>query len=143
MNPLETRMRSANPIPDPRSDFDDGEVAALLNLIRARSTDMDMQELTRPVEPEPKPKPTWWIAAAAFAAVIVIVGAAVLLTRPTSDVAPATETPTTEAQSLPTTTVAAASEDAGDAATDTGVCGSETFSWLIRRPPLSMLRAET
>ena len=40
MNPLETRMRSANPIPDPRSDFDDGEVAALLTLIRARSTDM-------------------------------------------------------------------------------------------------------
>ena len=44
-----------------------------------------------------------------IAAVIVIVGAAVLLTRPTSDVAPATETPTTQAQSLPTTTVAALS----------------------------------
>lgn len=96
MNSFETRMRSANPIPDPRSDFSDDEVAALLTLIRARSTDMDMQELTRPMEPEPKRKSSWWIAAAAFAAVIVVVGAALLVGNETSSEPPAT-TPTTEA----------------------------------------------
>jgi hypothetical protein len=125
MNSLETRMRSANPIPDPRSDFSDDEVAALLTLIRARSTDMDMQELTRPVEPEQKSKPSWWIAAAAFAAVIVVVGAALLIGNATSS-GPAATTPTTEAppvtdaesappttaETAPTTTVPASDADA-------------------------------
>ena len=110
MNSLETRMRSANPIPDPRSDFSDDEVAALLTLIRARSTDMDMQELTRPMEPEPKRKPSWWIAAAAFAAVIVVAGAALLVGNATSS-EPSAMTPTT-AETATTTTVQVGAADA-------------------------------
>ena len=126
MNSLETRMRSANPIPDPRSDFSDDEVAALLTLIRARSTDMDTREAMAPVQsPKPKKRSGLLVAAAAFAAVIVVVGGALWIGNTTSSEPPAT-TPTTEAppvtnaesppptsaEPAPTTTVPTAADDA-------------------------------
>lgn len=58
---------------------------------------MDVREIVTPAEPETPKRKGWLIAAAAFAAIVVVVGVAVLLMRPTTDVAPATAPPTTEA----------------------------------------------
>ena len=112
-------VRSANPVPDDSQQLTDDELVAVLLLAQQRSGNMDAKELTRPVEPDRKRTSSWWIAVAAFAAVIVVVGAVVLLIRPTSDVAPATPTPTTEAQSLPTTTIGP-SEGTTDGEVDAG-----------------------
>lgn len=78
MSPIERLIDDANPIVDPRMEFDEGDMRALLTLTLERNADMDMKELTKPVETEPK-RGRPWIAAVAFAAVIVVVGGALVL----------------------------------------------------------------
>lgn len=109
MTSLETRMRQANPIPDAQAEFGGDEIAALLTLTRARSTDMDVKDMTRPVVPDEKPRRGWLIAGAAAVVVIVVVGAVLLLDRRTDDVAPAT-TPSTTIDASPSTTVEASND---------------------------------
>lgn len=67
---------------------------------------MEVQELTKPVEPEKKQRKGWLVAAAAFAAVILVVGVVMLLGNNAEELAPATP-PTTQA--VTPTTVAASS----------------------------------
>lgn len=78
MTPIEQLIDDANPIADPRHEFDDGDVRALLTLTLERNADMDMKEVTRPVGPEPRPT-RWWVAAAAFISVVAVAGAALLI----------------------------------------------------------------
>lgn len=103
MSSLETRMRQANPIPDARAEFGDDEIAALLTLTRARSTDMDVKEMTTPVTPDENRRRGLLIAVAAAAVVVLVVGAVLLLGGGTDDVAPATS-PSTTLDASPTTT---------------------------------------
>lgn len=105
MTSLETRMRQANPIPDAHAEFGDDEIAALLTLTRARSTDMDVKEMTTAVTPDEKRSRGWLIAVAAAAVVVLVVGAVLLLSGGTDDVAPAT-TPSTTLDASPSTTTA-------------------------------------
>jgi hypothetical protein len=111
MSDVAQLMRAANPVPDSEAALADDEFSALLLLTQSRSGNVDVQELTKPVEPEKKQRSGWLVAAAAFAVVIVVVGAAMLLTRSTEELPPATTpppnqavTPTTPA--APPTTVA-------------------------------------
>lgn len=101
MSEIAGLMRSANPVPDPSSAIADDELDALLLLIRARSTHVDVKETLAPVEAE-KPNRNWVIAVATFAAVIVVIGVAVLLAPVRNDSPPATTPPTTRA--VPPTT---------------------------------------
>jgi hypothetical protein len=111
MNDIQTLMRSANPIPDAKQEFTDGDVKALLTLTLTRSGDMDVKEIMTPVEPDRK-RNGWFVAAAAFGAVIIVAGLALLLTRSTTEELPPATTPTTV--SVTPTTVAP--EPAPDAA---------------------------
>ncbi len=123
MTSIETLMRDSNPMMDPSTEFSEEEIQAFDLLVRTRSGNVDVQELTKPVEPEKKQRSGWLVAAAAFAVVIVFVGAAMLLASPADELPPATTPPTTEAltpttqavveESAPTTVAASVvSEDA-------------------------------
>lgn len=89
MNPIDTLMRSANPVQDPQADIDGETIRTLLALTIARSTDVDTKEMTRPNEAA-KPSNRWWAAVAAFAAVVIAVGAAVLFVSNSTEGLPAT-----------------------------------------------------
>jgi len=67
------------------------------DVTQSRSGSMDVQELTKPAEPEKKQRSGWLVAAAAFAVVIVFVGAVMLLASPSDELPPATAPPTTQA----------------------------------------------
>ena len=110
MNDVGQLIRDANPIQGEPSLLADDELNALLLLAQTRSGNVDVQEVTRTVEPQKKRWNGWLIAAAAFAVVILFVGAAVLLAGPSSDLPPATTPPTTQA--APPTTEAAVEEAA-------------------------------
>ena len=105
MSDIATLMRAANPVPDSDAVLTTEEFDALLLLTQSRSGKVDIQELTKPVEPKKKQRSGWLIAAAAFAVVIVFVGAAMLLANPADELPPATTPPTTQA--APPTTQAA------------------------------------
>jgi len=112
MNDIAQLMRAANPVPDSEAALTDDEFDALLLLTQARSGNMDVQQLEKPVEPEKRQRSGWLVAAVAFAVVIVFVGVAMLLARPAAETPPATTPPTTEAltpttQAAPPTTEAA------------------------------------
>jgi len=105
-------MRAANPVPDSEAALPNDEFDALLLLTQSRSRNVDVQELTKPVEPEKTQRSGWLVAAAAFAVVIVAIGAAMLLSSPADELPPATTPPTTQAltpttEASPSTTVAA------------------------------------
>jgi len=105
MSDIVTMMQAANPVPDSKAALTDDEFNALLLLTQSRSGNVDVQELTKPVEPEKKSRNRGWlVAAAAFAVVIVALGATLLLGRSATDLEPAAP-PTTQA--APPTTVAA------------------------------------
>jgi len=91
MTSIETLMRDSNPILDPTTDFSVEEIQAFDLLVRTRSGSMDVQELTKPVEPEKRQRSLWLVAAAAFVVVIVVIGAAMLLASPAENLPPATE----------------------------------------------------
>lgn len=107
MSDIQTLMRSANPIPDPQTEFGQDDLDALLLLTTRRSGDMDVKEVpTRVRSDEPKRR-GWLVAAAAFAGVILVLAAAVALSRSSDEAPPATTPPTTEAavtSTAPTTT---------------------------------------
>jgi len=105
MSDVAQLMRAANPVPDSEAALPNDELDALLLLTQSRSGNMDVQELTKPVEPEKRQRSGWLVAAAAFALVIVVVGAAMLLARPADELPPATTPPTTQAVT-PTTEAA-------------------------------------
>jgi hypothetical protein len=115
MTSIETLMRDSNPMMDPSTEFSEEEIQAIALLTRTRSGNVDVQELTKPVEPEKKRYNGWLIAAAAFAVVMVFIGAAMLLANPADEIPPATTPPTTQAvtpttQAAPPTTVVAVEE---------------------------------
>lgn len=112
MNDIQTLMQSANPIPDAKQEFTDGDVKALLTLTLTRSGEMDVKEIMTPVEPDTK-RNGWFVAAAAFGAVIIVAGLALMLTRSTTEDLPPATTPTTAAV---TQTTIAPEEPAPDAA---------------------------
>lgn len=108
MNDVAQLMRAANPVPDSQAALTDDEFNALLLLTQSRSGNVEVQELTKPVEPKKKQRRGWLVAAAAFAAVIVVIGAAMFLANPAEEVPPATTPSTTQA--VTPTTVAAIEE---------------------------------
>lgn len=114
MKSIESLIDAANPIVDPQSEFDENELRALLALTMERNADMDMKEVTKPVEQEPRSN-RWWMAAVAFAAVVIVVGAAVLLMPDTSDGPPATTdvSPTTVPEASETSTTLTAEQEPG------------------------------
>ncbi len=95
MSDVAQLMRAANPVPDSEAALTGDEFDALLLLTQSRSGNMDVQQLTKPAEPERKQRSGWLVAAAAFAVVIVFVGAVMLLANPAEDLPPAS-TPLTE-----------------------------------------------
>jgi hypothetical protein len=97
MSAIDQLMRAANPVPDSATALADDDFEALLLVSQTRSGNMDVREIVTPAEPETPRRKGWLVAATAFAAIVVVVGVAVLLMRPTTDVAPATTPPTTEA----------------------------------------------
>ena len=109
MSDIATMMQAANPVPDSEAALTDDDFDALLLLTQSRSGNVEVQELTKPAEPEKNQRRGWMVAAAAFAAVIVLVGAAMLLTNTTEELPPATTPPTTQAV---TPTTMAATEEA-------------------------------
>ena len=127
MSDIQTLMRSANPIPDVRSEFGQEDLDALQLLTQRRSGDMDLKETPAPVVPEKQNRRGWFVAAAAFAGVILVLAVAALLARSTDEAPPATTPPTTqaappttEAEALTATTVAPIEEQASeDAASST------------------------
>jgi hypothetical protein len=108
MNNVEQMISDANPIQGEPELLSNDELDALLLLAKTRSGIVDVQEPTKPVEPEKKDRRGWLVAAVAFAVVFVLVGAAMLLSSPADDTPPATTPPTTAA--APTTTVTAVEE---------------------------------
>ena len=129
MSDIQTLMRSANPIPDVRSEFGQEDLDALQLLTQRRSGDMDLKETPAPVVPEKQNRRGWFVAAAACAGVILVLAVAALLARSTDEAPPATTPPTTqaapptteaEAEALTATTVAPIEEQASeDAASST------------------------
>jgi hypothetical protein len=98
MSDVAQLMRAANPVPESVAALPNDEFDALLLLTQSRSGNVDIQELTKPVEPEKKKQFSGWlVAAAAFAVVIVFVGAVMLLSSPADELPPATTPPTTQA----------------------------------------------
>ena len=98
MSDIAQLMRAANPVPDSEAALTNDDFDALLLLTQSRSGNVDVQDLTKPVEPEKKKQFSGWlVAAAAFAVVIVFLGAAMLLRSPAGELPPATTPPTTEA----------------------------------------------
>lgn len=121
MNEVGQLIRDANPIQGDPSVLADDELDALLLLARARSGTMDIQELTRPVEPEKKRQRSGWlIAAVSFAVVIVFAMAAVLLSRPSNEIPPASSATDTESAVEPVVEVVAV-EDPKDGSGGTEV----------------------
>jgi hypothetical protein len=104
-------IRDANPIQGEPSLLADDELNALLLLAQSRSGNVDVQELTKPVEPYKKQRSGWLVAATAFAVVIVFIGAVMLLANPTDELPPATTPPTTQAVT-PTTQAVTPTTDA-------------------------------
>jgi len=105
MNSVEQMIRDANPIQGEPELLSKAELDALLLLAKTRSGIVDVQEITKPIEPDKKDRRGWLVAAVAFAVVFVLVGAAMLFSSPANDTPPATTPPTTVA--TPATTVAA------------------------------------
>jgi hypothetical protein len=101
MNDVGQLIRDANPIQGDPALLADDEFEALLLLAQTRSANVDVQDLTKPVESEKKQRNGWLVATVAFAVVILFVGAAMLLASP-ADEQPAATTPptTTEAVSV-------------------------------------------
>jgi len=98
MSDIAQLMRAANPVPDSEAALTNDDFDALLLLTQSRSGNVDVQDLTKPVEPEKKKQFSGWlVAAAAFAVVIVFLGAAMLLRSPADELPPATTPPTTQA----------------------------------------------
>jgi len=107
MTTIERLIDEANPIGDPRMEFDDGDMRSLLTLTLERNAEMDMKELTKPVESEPR-RNRPWIAAVAFAAVVVVIGGALVLFTSGADEA----TPPASPDSTATSTSLATDSDA-------------------------------
>jgi hypothetical protein len=133
MSDIAELMRAANPIPDPETALTADEFGALLLLTNTRSGNVDVQQLTKPAEPEHKQRRGWLVAAAAFAVAIVFVGAAMLLARPAAELPPATTPPTTEAvppttQAAPPTTQAAVEEQVVESTATTAAPANEALS---------------
>jgi hypothetical protein len=103
MNTVGQLIRDANPIQGEPSLLADDELNALLLLAQTRSGNVDVQELSKPVEPDKKQRSGWLIAAASFAVVVALLGAVTLLTNRADELPPATTPPTT----VTPTTVAA------------------------------------
>ena len=97
MTSIETLMRDSNPMVDPSTEFSEEEIRAFDLLVRTRSGNVDVQERTKPVEPEKRQRRGWLVAASAFAAVIVVIGAVMLLGNTAEELPPATTPPTTQA----------------------------------------------
>lgn len=119
MNNIDQLMRAANPVADSHASLSDDEFAALLLLTQARSEDMDLKELTVPVEPERK-KYSGWLIAAAVAIVVMVLGAAAFLLSPDESLEPAASTSATStsvATTSSTTTVPEPTVSARQAAT--------------------------
>ena len=76
-----------------------------LTEIRRRIDDMDVKELTKPVEPERRRRSGWLVAAAAFATIVLVAGLVAVLGSRSATEPPASEVPTTEA-ATPTTEAA-------------------------------------
>lgn len=108
---IERLIDDANPIVDPRMEFNDSDIRALLTLTLERNANMDMKEITRPIQSEPK-RSKAWVAAAVFAAVVVVVGGSLLVFTGDQDAPPASSDPsptsvTTASESTVTTTTTA------------------------------------
>jgi len=91
----------------------------LLLLTQSRSGNVEVQEVTKPVEPKERPRRGWLVAAAAFAAVIVVIGVTPLIGRSATELDPAAP-PTTQAAppttvAVPPTTVPVVEEEAVEA----------------------------
>jgi len=134
MSDIATMMQAANPVPDSKAALTDDEFNALLLLTQSRSGNVEVQERTKPVEPERKSRNRGWlVAAAAFAVVIVALGATLLLGRPEAEL-PAATTPTTTQAVTPTTqavtptTVAEAAESAEEATPTTVAAADDAVS---------------
>jgi len=91
MSDVAQLMRAANPVPDSEVALPNDEFDALLLLTQSRSGNVDVQQLTKPVEPEKKQRSGWLVAAAAFAVVIVFVGVVMLLAKTAENLPPVTE----------------------------------------------------
>jgi hypothetical protein len=91
MTSIETLMRDSNPMMDPSTEFSEEEIQAFDLLVQSRSGNMDVQELTKPVDPEKKQRSGWLIAAASFAVAIVFIGAVTLLANTAENLPPVTE----------------------------------------------------
>ncbi len=103
MTDIGALVRTANPVPVDAPVLSDDELDALLLVIEARNGDMDLKEITTPVEHPRPPARRWLVAVAAFAAVL-LVGVAIAVLQPAGgETAPAAPTETTV---VPTTTVA-------------------------------------
>lgn len=133
MSDIAQLMRAANPVPDPESALTADEFDALLVLTHTRSGNVDVQQLTKPADPEHKQRRGWLIAAATFAVVVILVGATMLLTRPAAELPPATTPPTTQAlppttQAAPPTTQAAVEEQVVESTATTAAPADEALS---------------
>jgi len=95
MNDVGQLIRDANPIQGDPSLLGDDEFEALLLLAQTRSGNVDVQDLTKPVEAEKKQRNGWLVAVVAFAVVILFVGAAMLVASPAEEQPAATTPPTT------------------------------------------------
>jgi hypothetical protein len=91
MSDVAQLMRAANPVPDSEAVLPNDEFDALLLLTQSRSGNVDVQQLTKPVEPEKKQRSGWLIAAASFAVVILFVGVVMLLANTAENMPPVTE----------------------------------------------------
>lgn len=114
MTSVKQLIDAANPIVDPRNEFDDTDVRALLLLTLERNAEMDMKEITRPVQSEPK-RSKAWVAAAVFAAVVVVAGGSLVVFTGDQEAPPASSDPsptsvTTASESTVTTTTAPEAE---------------------------------
>jgi len=131
MTSIETLMRDSNPMMDPSTEFSEEEIRAFDLLVLTRSGNVEVQERTKPVEPEKTHRRGWLVAAAAFAVVIVVIGAAMFLANPADDVPPATTPPTTQAvipttQAVTPTTEAAPTTTAAAVQTDDALSAEQT-----------------
>jgi ketosteroid isomerase-like protein len=118
MNDVGQLVRDANPIQGDPLLLAHDEFEALLLLAQTRSGSMNLQELTKPAEPEKKHRSGWLIAAASFAVVILFVGVVMLLANTAENLPPVTE-PVAESTPVAPIDVAEAwfaSYEAGDVA---------------------------
>ncbi len=101
MSDVAQLMRAANPVPDSEAVLPNDEFDALLLLTQSRSGNVDVQQLTKPVEPEKKQRSGWLIAAASFAVVILFVGVVMLLANTAENMPPVTESTTESTVAAP------------------------------------------